>query len=64
MEALWFVERAAAERGVETGGELLIVTAPADNKSLRALQRLGADEFLEALRGARVGLGLKPSRRR
>jgi hypothetical protein len=59
VEALWFVNKAEAERRAEKGGELLIVTAPADIYGLAPLRRIAPHDFLEALRGAPVGLGLK-----
>lgn len=63
VEALWFVDRDAAERGVETGGELLVVTAPDDNTRLTRLKRISAQDFLEALRGMPVGMGISAETR-
>jgi hypothetical protein len=63
VEALWFVDKAEAERGVETGGELLIVTAPSDNDYLAPLKRISAANFLETLRGMPVGMGINAETR-
>ncbi|HKQ50801.1 MAG TPA: hypothetical protein VJT74_00430 [Pyrinomonadaceae bacterium] len=58
VESLWFVNKAQADHGVETGGELLIVTAPRNQTRLSALQRIDAPQFLKALVGMPVGMGL------
>ncbi len=59
VEALWFVNRADAENGVETGGDLLIVDAPGGQARLEPHQRINSTEFLEILRNMPVGLGIK-----
>ena len=59
VEALWFVNRADAEKGVETGGDLLIVDAPGGQARLEPHQRISSTEFLEILRNMPVGLGIK-----
>jgi hypothetical protein len=64
LEAIWFVNLDDAISKVETGGELLIVTSPSDYTSLAPLQRINAHDFLKALIGMPIGMGIIAGQRR